>query len=113
MSRAVKFSIPIFASLMLPVAGVQAQQTLDFSKETFSTGKDENFLPGVDLGSEDESNRPTPSYDAARDVKRWEKMGKRGRIISRQTWTDEDGNARGRFSLGRSILTAVRQDCSP
>lgn len=91
----------MIAGLALACGVVQAQQDLDFAKPLLSNEEGEDFLPGVNDGSQRDRKRPTESYDADREVNRWEKRSRRGRVLSRETWTDEDGLGRGRFSIGR------------
>ena len=81
--------------------GVASSQTqLNFDVKNFEVPQDKGFLPGVRLDGEADSS-PEEGYDAARDVTRWEKRGRRGRVVSREVWTDRDGESRGRLAIGR------------
>lgn len=78
-----------------------AEQSLDFSPQKFAEPRDKGFLPGVGENIEQQGIGVEESYDPSRDVYRWQRTGRRGRVTSREIWTNEYGLPQGRLSVGR------------
>ena len=87
-----------FAACLVCPAVSSAQTANDFA-EIFVYPRDRNYLPGYAPSLPEVTYEGTFADDRG-VVTRWEfKTDKR--VISRELWTDEDGETNGRIRLGR------------
>ena len=97
MMKRVFFFAWFAACLMWP--GVNSAQTADDFAEIFVHPRDRHYLPG------NAPSLPTVTTEDYLDgdrgeVTRWQYQTDK-RVISRELWTDENGETKGRLKLGR------------
>jgi len=79
--------------------GVSNAQTADDFAEIFVHPRDRHYLPG-NAPSLPEVTYEDSFYDERGIVTRWEFKSDK-RVISRELWTDENGETKGLLRLGR------------
>ena len=85
------------AILVLP--GIGNAQTSDEFAEIFVHPRDRHYLPGTAPSLPEVETRNFLDGDRG-EVTRWEYQTDK-RVVTRELWTDENGETRGRLRLGR------------
>ena len=97
MMKRVFFFAWFAACLVWPGAG--NAQTADEFAEIFVHPRDHHYLPGNAPSLPEVATRNFLDGDRG-EVTRWEYQTDK-RVITRELWTDENGETRGRLQLGR------------
>jgi hypothetical protein len=97
MMKGVLHFMCVAACLLWP--GISSAQTADDFAEIFVHPRDRHYLPGNAPSLPEVETRSFLDGDRG-EVTRWEYQTDK-RVITRELWTDENGETRGRLRLGR------------
>ena len=105
------FKIPIglrvmFTSLLVVAATSPAPAADSMDAEQFGDifvhPRDRHYLPGTAPSRAELFDSGIDYYDERGEVSRWE-YRKKNRIITREVWSDENGEPKGRLGIGRKF----------